>query len=108
MDSSVGQSTRKIARLIQQDAVGDEEWDHFIQEFSVLHKDFIDRLSFQFGNFSKNELRLVSFMKMNLSTKEIANTLRVSPDGVKKARYRLRKKMGLASDIDLQDYLLSY
>jgi DNA-binding CsgD family transcriptional regulator len=47
-------------------------------------------------------------MKMNLSSKDIADTLNISSDGIKKARYRLRKKLNLSSDEDIQGFLLSY
>ena len=68
----------------------------------------MDKLKAQYGDFSNTEWRLISLMKMNLSSKDIANILRISTNGVKKARYRLRKKMDLASEMDLQDYLISY
>ena len=101
-------TSERISRMIQMDANDDDEWDQFGKEFSSIHQDFLDRLRSQFGNFSKSEMRLIALLKMNLSSKDIANTLRISGEGVKKARYRLRKKMSIASDIDIQDYLLSF
>jgi len=71
-------------------------------------QDFLDRLREEFGSFTKSEMRLIALLKMNLSSKDIANTLRISAEGVKKARYRLRKKMGLSREQDIQDYLLGY
>jgi DNA-binding CsgD family transcriptional regulator len=47
-------------------------------------------------------------MKMNLTAKELAALLNVTPDGIKKARYRLRKKLNLGSDVDIQEYLLAF
>jgi DNA-binding CsgD family transcriptional regulator len=44
---------------------------------------------------------------MNLSSKEIANILNISGEGIKKARYRLRKKMNITTDDSLQDLILS-
>ena len=101
-------STEKISRMIQIDQSDDEEWEQFGKEFTSVHKNFIESLNKEFGKFSKNELRLIALLKMNLSSKDIANILRISSDGVKKARYRLRKKMKLDSEIDIQDYLLAY
>jgi len=108
VDTGVYESSRKIQRMIRHDANDDEDWDHFAKEFSTIHQEFIDKLSEQHGPFSTNELRLISLMKMNLSSKDIASTLRVSADGIKKARYRLRKKMGIDSSVDLQEYLLNF
>jgi len=108
VDDKVKMSSERIRRMIEHDSNDDEDWNHFAKEFSTIHQEFIEKLSAKHGAFSTNDLRLVSLMKMNLSTKDIASTLRVSTDGVKKARYRLRKKMGVDSSVDLQKYILNY
>ena len=108
IDGAVGKTTQRISRMINNDQLDDTEWDQFGKEFSSIHQAFMDELKAQYGDFSNTEWRLISLMKMNLSSKDIANILRISPDGVKKARYRLRKKMDLASEVDIQDYLISY
>jgi tetratricopeptide (TPR) repeat protein/DNA-binding CsgD family transcriptional regulator len=108
VDATVSKTTQRISRMISYDASDDQEWEQFGREFSSIHQDFIDRLNNEFGSLSKSELRLITLLKMNLSSKDIANTLRISDDGVKKARYRLRKKMNLDSDIDIQEYVLNY
>lgn len=73
-----------------------------------MHQDFLDRLKDRYGSFSKGEMRLIALLKMNLSSKDIANTLRISDNGIKKARYRLRKKLQLDSDVALEGYLVSF
>jgi tetratricopeptide (TPR) repeat protein len=108
IDDSVNDTSRRISRMIQHDTADDDEWDQFGKEFSSIHQDFIDRLVAKHGEFSKNDLRLIALLKMKLSSKDIANTLRISSDGIKKARYRLRKKLGIESSVDLQGYLLSF
>ena len=108
IDSDVSNTTEKISRMINSDQIDDEEWEQFGKEFSSIHQDFMDRLTSQYGDFSNYEWRLISLLKMNLSSKDIANILRISPNGVKKARYRLRKKMDLASELDLQDFFISF
>ena len=108
IDSNVSNTSEKLSRMINSDQIDDEEWEQFGKEFSSIHQDFMDRLTSQYGDFSNYEWRLISLLKMNLSSKDIANILRISPNGVKKARYRLRKKMDLASELDIQDFLISY
>ena len=108
VDATVSKTSQRISRMISYDSSDDQEWEQFGKEFSSIHSSFLERLREQFGKFSKSEMRLISLLKMNLSSKEIANTLRISDDGVKKARYRLRKKMQLNSHIDIQQYLLNY
>lgn len=108
VDVTVSKTSQRISRMIGYDTSDDQEWEQFGKEFSSIHSSFLERLKEQYGKFSKSEMRLISLLKMNLSSKEIANTLRISDDGVKKARYRLRKKMGINSSIDIQQYLINY
>ncbi len=105
--SSIRQSTNRIDRMITNDTIDHEEWDQFSKEFSSVHEDFIQKITKEFGMFSQSEMRLISLLKMNLSSKEIANILRISDEGIKKARYRLRKKMNLESGQDLQGLVLA-
>ncbi|MEY2917988.1 MAG: hypothetical protein RIS73_1702, partial [Bacteroidota bacterium] len=53
-----------------------------------------------------NELKLCAYLRMNLSTKEIAQLMNISVRGVEISRYRLRKKLGIASEINLFNYLI--
>jgi DNA-binding CsgD family transcriptional regulator len=48
-----------------------------------------------------------AMMKMNLNTKEMASILNITPDSVKKARYRLRKKFELEPEASVEDYLMT-
>lgn len=108
LDSRVNVASERISRMIQYDNAEVEMWEQFSKEFSSIHSDFLQKLSADYGSFTKSEVRLISLLKMNLSSKDIANILRISTDGIKKARYRLRKKMKLDSNINLQGFLLSY
>jgi tetratricopeptide (TPR) repeat protein len=97
---------RHLGRQIQTDIESDEDWESFLASFREVHHDFIDHLLHTFPDISKSEIRLACLMKMNLSAKEQAALLNVTSDGIKKARYRLRKKMNLDSEIDLQAYFI--
>ena len=107
VDQSVIQTSSRISRLIRRDIESDTQWEQFSQEFSSIHQGFLGRLAEKFGTFTKSEVRLISLLKMNMTSKEIADIMGISDDGVKKARYRLRKKMNL-EDSELQGYLLSF
>ena len=105
VDQQVNSTSRKITRLIKKDIEDDKQWEQFDEEFKNLHKGFIENLTQKHGSYSQSELRLISLLKMNLSSKDIADTLNISAEGIKKARYRLRKKLNLNTDDDLQGYL---
>ncbi len=101
-------SARKISRQIRLDIESEEEWEHFLASFREVHRDFIDQLRQNYPALTKGEIRLACLMKMNLSAKELAAMLNVTGEGIKKARYRLRKKMQLDSDTDIQQFLLAF
>jgi len=73
-----------------------------------LHEGVYERLKKEHPNLSNNELRICSLAKLRFNLKEIANTLNLSLDSVKSARYRIRKKMNLETSQDLSDYLNTF
>lgn len=86
----------------------DEDWVEFKELFDEVHKGLLDRLLKSFQDLTLAEQRLFLLMKLKLSTKEIANILGVSPDSVKKGRYRLKKKVGVEDATSLQDFVTSF
>jgi len=101
LDKSINKTSTRISRMISSDHRDEEDWDQFAKEFTSIHQDFVNRLIEKYGSFTRSEMRLISLLKMNLSSKEIANVLRISETGARKARYRLRKKMILDPKDDL-------
>ena len=81
------------------------DWDKFMAIFNEVHPDFHDRLRAKYSQLSANDLRLSSLIKMNFSNKEMASILHISEAGLKKARYRLRKKMELEPESDIAQHI---
>lgn len=100
-DNAINKTSELISRMIKSDDLEEDEWDQFTSEFTSVHQDFVERLNKKYGSFTRSEMRLISLLKMNLSSKEMASILRIAETGVRKARYRLRKKMELDSTQDL-------
>jgi DNA-binding CsgD family transcriptional regulator len=73
--------------------------------FDEVHDEYFKRLKEQFPVLTPNDLRLCAFIKMNISTKEIATILNISYRGAEISRYRLRKKLELSREISLSTYL---
>ena len=97
---------RRIIRTLQFDAQLDADWEHFAIHFDSVHGDFLKRLRERYPQTSPNDLRLCAYLRMNLSTKEIANLLNISVRGVEGSRYRLRKKLGLPGDANLVEVMM--
>lgn len=100
-------SYQKVINAINLDINNDNNWEQFRSYFEDVHTDFNSKIMNNYPNVSNNDLRLMSLLKMNLSSKEIANILNISIEGVKKARYRLRKKLDLSTEDSLQELILT-
>lgn len=98
---------KKMVKALNEDENLDQEWEYFTKHFDKVHSDFIVKLKDKHNNISNNELKLCAYLRMNLSTKEIAQLMNISVRGVEISRYRLRKKLNLTTDTNLFDYLIS-
>ena len=74
--------------------------------FDNVHSDFLSALKDKYPGLSANELKLSAYLRMNLSTKEIAQLMHISIRGVEISRYRLRKKLQIPTETNLFDFLL--
>jgi len=83
----------------------DEQWDQFKLHFESVHKGFFEKLTTVYPNLTQNELKLCAYLRMNLSTKEIAQMLHISAESVTTKRYRLRKKLQLGSEENLVGFI---
>lgn len=83
----------------------DEVLKRIEDQFDLIHNNFMKRLHARHPDLSNNERMMCAYLKMNLSTKEIAPLLNISVRGVETIRYRLRKKFGLEREDSLTDYL---
>lgn len=85
-----------------------EDWEQFEHHFDQVHGDFLTRLREDFHDLTPSEQKLSAFLRLNMNTKEIANLMGISLRGVEVARYRLRKKLGLAKSQNLSMFILEY
>ena len=100
---------KKLVSEIDFNLKQEEEWNQFQIYFNDIHPGFTSELIKKAASkLSASELRLAMLVRLNLSSKEIATILRVTPDSIRVARYRLRKKLPIASEQDLIHYLLQY
>ncbi|MBK6987554.1 MAG: hypothetical protein IPH33_04540 [Bacteroidetes bacterium] len=81
-----------VSKIINRGQNQDKEWSDFNAHFESVNKNFYTRLKQSYPDISPNDLKICALIKLNLSIKEMAGILNISPDSVKTARYRLRKK----------------
>lgn len=95
----------KIQNLIRENISHDDDWKKFNQNFDIVYADFTKHLAELHPNLNLAEKRLCCYLKMGLSSKELAPIFSISPKSVEMNRYRLRKKMGLGREVNLVEYL---
>lgn len=83
-------------------------WKNFEQRFLLSNPKFFDSLKLNFPILTSNDLRFCAFIALNISYKDIALILNISPESVKTNRKRLRKKLNLLPNDDLSTLLYSY
>lgn len=84
-----------------------ESWLHFEAYFKNVHPRFFEKLALQFPDLTPAEIKLAAFLRLNLTTKEIASITFITPGSIKTARNCLRKKLGLPFDENLNVFLMS-
>jgi AraC family chitin signaling transcriptional activator len=97
----------EIKKAIKINEVNKHEWEIFETNLNQIHNEFIINLSKKYPNLTPKDIKLCVYLKMNLSSKEIAPMMNISFRGVELHRYRLRKKLNLSQDENLSKFLLS-
>jgi ligand-binding sensor domain-containing protein/DNA-binding CsgD family transcriptional regulator len=104
-------SDRHLYELFQQidkHIKTEDNWKEFEIHFDQSNQHFFKRLKNAYPDLTSNDLRLCAYLRMNLSSKEIAPLLNISLRGVEIKRYRLRKRLNLDSEENLIDFLITF
>ncbi len=99
-----------IASLIKQidrDMDNEKQWQIFNTHIEQVYDELLNKLKEKYPDLTPRDLRLCAFLKMNISTKEIASLMNISPRGVEISRYRLRKKLKLDKYANLSEFILN-
>jgi tetratricopeptide (TPR) repeat protein len=83
----------------------DNEWDNFITHFEEVNQGFLNSLKSKHPTLTTNDIRYISYIYMNLSTKEIASMLNITQESCRKRKERVLSKMELSKEVNLYDYL---
>ncbi|GLB52790.1 hypothetical protein NBRC110019_18300 [Neptunitalea chrysea] len=105
LDSS--QNLKSVISTINANINEEDTWNLFSEAFNNADKDFLKKIKDIHPSLTPNDLRLCAYLRLNLSSKEIAPLLNISVRSVEIKRYRLRKKMELAHEQGLVEYILS-
>jgi len=97
---------RKIQKIIDDGMNDERDWNLFENSFNEAHESFFKKLKANHPDLVPNDLKLCAYLRMNMSSKEMASLLNISVRGVEIRRYRLRKKLSVPHDKNLTEFLI--
>lgn len=98
---------KNITNMVSNSLKSDKNWEEFKIIFEQTHENFFSSLRTDFKDISPSEMKLAALLKLGFSTKEICNILNINPNSAKTARWKLRKKLNLNKNDNLQTFLSS-
>ncbi len=105
-DQLIKDKISSLITKINKDIDHKKQWEVFETAFDEVHEDFLIRLKTNYPNLTPKELRLCAYLRMNVSTKEIAPLMNISIRGVEICRYRIRKKLNIERDQNLTSMIM--
>ena len=106
-DSSTNRSIKSVISTINKNVKEENTWNIFKEAFDSADNNFLKKVKENHPTLTPNDLRLCAYLRLNLSSKEIAPLLNISVRSIEIKRYRLRKKMNLPHEMGLVEYLLA-
>lgn len=100
-------TAQKLIAEINKELEDTETWNFFKKAFDTVDKEFLTKIKAKHPKLTPQDLKLCAYLRLNLSSKEIAPLLNVSSRSMEVKRYRLRKKLNLPSKTNLIDYIIS-
>lgn len=104
--NQIESSNIQVLKLIDGNLNNSKDWDVFKEAFNNADKDFLKKIKSLHPELTPNDLRFCAYLRLNLTSKEIAPLLNMTVRSVETKRYRLRKQMGLTHDSSLVSYIL--
>ncbi len=104
---TVNENISSVVKTIDDNINSSDDWKMFEKAFNNADKKFFKKVKKQHPELTSNDLRLCMYLRMNLNSKDIAPLLNISPRSVEIKRYRLRKKLQLEREINLNEYFIN-
>lgn len=104
-DPALSKKLNQLQRNVESSLHADRDWEDFKKYFESVHNNFFTALKEQYPDLTPTDLKMCALIRLNLSMKEMATVLGISPESVKTSRYRLRKKLGLEHEENLLSFM---
>ncbi len=107
-DFALNDKINSLIVKIDKDLDHNKQWEVFETAFDEVHEDFLNRLKAAYPNLTPKELRLCAYLRLNISSKEIAPLMNISVRGVEICRYRVRKKLDIDRDTNMTTFVINF
>lgn len=104
---SVKSGLEGIIDEIDSEISSDKDWKHIEPQLDITYNNFISKLKEKHSDLTLSEIKIAAYVRMSLSTKEMAEYMHKTVRAIENDRYRLRKKLGLEASDSLREYLSS-
>lgn len=101
-------STLKQLQKFKERLDSGNDWNEFISHFDQVNHGMLTTLQQTYPDLNSSDVRFISYLYMNLNTKEISSIMNITPDACRKRKERVRQKIGLEADSDLYTFLCSF
>jgi ligand-binding sensor domain-containing protein/DNA-binding CsgD family transcriptional regulator len=108
MKSDERTELRRLIRKIEGEIGSADYWERFQMNFNQIHRQFAEKIHQAHPKLTQNDIRLCCLLKINLTNREIATIQNISLGGVEKSKFRLKRKLDLEPDQDLNAYILNF
>ena len=108
LDKTDRPKVKGVLKFLQNNLALDEEWEKFKMHFEQVHPQFFENLKIRFPKLTENDLKYCAYLRINLSTKEISQVMNVDMESIRKKKYRMKQKMGLAAELTLADFMHTF
>ena len=106
LDQNSADSCKHVIKTIDKNINNKKDWEFIEEAFNNADKNFLKKIKKTHPELTPNDLRFCAYLRLNLSSKEIAPLLNISVRSVEIKRYRLRKKLNLLHEKSLIEYIL--
>jgi predicted phage tail protein len=100
--------TSQLFQFIEKDIEHEKEWKEFQAQFEMVHSSFLHKLKTSYPSISPNLLKLSTYLRVKMSNKQIARLMNTTVETVIKSRYRLKERLNLAPEENLDDFIENF
>lgn len=95
----------QLFQFIDKDSEQDKEWKEFQEHFNIVHSSFLTKLKAEYPTISPTLLKLSAYLRVKMTNKQIARLMNTTVESVLKSRYRLREKLQLNAEDNLDNFI---